>query len=444
MRQKGILFTLFHQPLWVYLAGVFLSMNLTISLAWILGGGKGLIFISSLSLLFYKDIRSRLSTETAITIALHENPWILRFLIPYYLMTVVSWIHSPYVVTYEDIGFIWKTHLGNILALLVCLLISRSPKLLRFLIFFSLPFVLHYCLSVGSVLNRLGGEARSYLNDPTVGGLGGSGTWQIIAMYAVMLLGQVFSEKNHIFKISGILCVVYMFRCILRAGFATPVGLLLIGTMAFSTVYFFYGKKTRNSALFKWVIIIGGIVGALSLFYKIAHQEGDAVTSKSVTGRFYNLSKNPLGGGYGEEGAGFEGSRLSYMSVGWHAFLESPIIGKGGPNPDIRHTNISSCGHHSIIDYFGHLGIIGGGGYLLFVILCFKNVLRRYKMTKSWIDAGSFGVMVMYFVGGVVNPMWMGGTMSVMYLLCLPVRNKQIEWEYQVGIRQPGEDFDEA
>lgn len=438
MKIKGLLYTLFHQPAWAYIVGIFITMNLAPSMASLLGGGKGLLFFSILGLLLFRDKELRMSAGRAIELTLRENRWLLYCLVPYYIMVVVSWIHSPYEVKYEDIGFIWKTHLGNIVSLFIAMAISRNPKWLRFFVVFALPFVLRYCVLFSSVLQVLGGEARDYLRDPSVGGLGASGNWQVIAMYSVVLLGCVFAEKNWVFKCLGILCVLYIDKCILRAGYATPVALLLIGYMVFSCAFFFYGKKTRYSGMLKVLIIVGGIVGSGLAFYKIGAQDEDSAISRSVTQRFKKLAENPLGGGYAGEGEGTEGSRMAFMAVGWNSFLESPLFGKGGPTPCIRGI-YASAGHHSIVDYLGHFGLLGGGAYILFVLICLRISIRRYRLTKTWLDAGALGVMIMFFMGGVVNPCWMAGPMSLMLLFCTPFNNRNLWREYKFGLRRVGD-----
>ena len=135
---------------------------------------------------------------------------------------------------------------------------------------------------------------------------------------------------------------------------------------------------------------------------------------------------NPSGGGYD-----VEHSRFRAMYIAWDSFCKAPIFGRGGEYPSPRYD--VSAGHHSFVDYLGHYGIVGGGAYIVFVVLSMRYLFKRYRQTRDWFDSARMAVSVMFFVGGVVNPGWVGLPASTFLIFCAPFKNRALDTSRRVN-----------
>jgi len=234
-------------------------------------------------------------------------------------------------------------------------------------------------------------------------------------MLTLILAGQLLSEKNKRVKIIGALCLVPLYRAMLFCGFATPIALFIIGHILFAFSCFLFGKKDVTQFMIRMFLTGGLLVGSVVMVYKISQSEDDS-RLRSIQTRFQKMLENPRGGGYDVEHSRFD---LIYISM--ETFKENPIFGAGGGYMKNRKTG----GHQAMFDYFALYGIVGGGAFTLFALMCFWNAFQRCKQEKDWATFGRFGATGMFLIVGMVNPCWLGGPLTALFIFANPFRIPQ-------------------
>lgn len=421
-------------PKGVWLMAFALSVQFSPVLVYKIKGGAVICSIFALGMLLCKSKFCREGFWGGLVRAISENSGKCMLLFVFYSLCVAAWFYAPYDITYSDIQHLWKKMLLNIVAVLVGLFVSQYPYFIKPILILCIPFALYQTGLMGVVAAE-DVEARSFLRNEEVGGiLGGFTQWESIAMLSVMLVGLLMRVKSKIIKILLVIAVVFFSWTTLKAGYATPFALLIIGYGMIGFGYLCFGSSRRTNAMVKLSVFSLFIVGVILIFYKIVKsvETGD-MASESVASRFYMFMLDPRGGGYEVEHSRFRG-----IPIALESFCKWPIFGGGGEYPSPRYD--VSAGHYSLFDYFAHYGVVGGGAYLIFVLLTMGYLFKRYKRTRDWLDLAKFSVSVMFFVGGVVNPGWRELPMSTYLILCAPFKNKREDSNRYAGI--PVSDWD--
>lgn len=404
-------------PRGVWFMALGLSVQFSPVLVYKIKGGAVICAIFALGMLFCQSKYCREGFFRALSQAVNDNSAKCTLLFIFYTLSIAAWFYAPYNISYVDIQHIWKKMLLNIVAVVIGLFMSRYPQFIKTVLIMCIPCALFQTGFMGRVASE-GLEARSLLGESDGGVLGGFTQWESIGMLAVMLVGLLMTVQNKMVKIVlGGLAVFFSWTT-LKAGYATPFALLLIGYGMIGVGYLRFGSSRRTNAMLKIGVFMLCVVGALMVFYKVASSvDTGKEASESIAMRFYNFMKDPRGGGYD-----VEHSRFREMSTAIRSFCKWPIFGGGGEYPSPRY-DVSS-GHYSMLDNFAHYGIIGGGSYLIFVLLTMSYLYKRYKRTRDWLDCAKFAVSIMFFVGGVVNPGWRELPMSTYLILCAPFVNR--------------------
>lgn len=406
-------------PKGVWLLALGLSVQFSPVLTYKIKGGSVVCLIYAIGALFCVSKYCREGFFSAVIKAIKDNGWKCTLLLIFYIVAVAAWFYAPYDIGYKDIQHIWKKMLLNIVALFIGLFLSRYPQFIKTIVICCIPCALYHAVLMDSIKAVEGLDARNYLGDSGGGGvLGTFSQWEGIALLSILLTGYLMTVQNKIVKVLLGVLVLFFSGTVLKAGYATPFALLLIGFGMIGLGYFRFGSSRRTNFAKKICVFSLFIFGAILVFYKVATSSDlKTAASESITMRFAALIIDPMGGGYSSEH-----SRFSLMKIGWNSFCESPIFGRGGEYPSPRYETVG--GHHALVDYLGMYGLIGGGAYLLFVLITMKYLYQRYKQTRDWFDCAKMSASVMFFVGGVVNPGWMDLPMSCYLMLCAPFINR--------------------
>lgn len=408
-----------HVPAGVWLLAFGLSVQFSPVLTFTIKGGGVICCIYAIGMMFCRSRFCRTGFGNAVSAAVRENGGLFALLAVFYVIAVAAWFYAPYEISYNDIRHVWKKMALNVVAIFIGMFLSRYPHFIKTFVLLCIPCALFQTGLMSRVAATEGMEARSFLGESGAGGFLGAFTqWEAVAMLSVMLFGLMMTIKNKVAKVSLGVLILFFAVNILRAGYATPFALLLIGFGMIGLGYMRFGSSKRTNAAMKIAISVLFVLGAAFVFYKVAKSaETGKMASESVATRFYAFMLNPSGGGYD-----VEHSRFRAMYIAWDSFCKSPIFGRGGEYPS-PHYDVSA-GHHALVDYLGHYGLIGGGSYLLFVLLTMRYLFKRYRRTRDWFDSSKMAVSVMFFVGGVVNPGWLDLPMSCYLIFCAPFVNR--------------------
>ena len=319
------LFTKVPKGIWLFALG--LSVQFSPVLTYKIKGGAIICIIYAIGAFFCVSNYCREGFFNAVIKAIQDNGWKCTLLLIFYIVAVAAWFYAPYDIGYKDIQHIWKKMLLNIVAIFIGLFLSRYPQFIKTIVICCIPCALYHVSLMNSVKAIEGLDARSYLGDGGGGGfLGTFCQWEGIALLSILLTGYLMGMQNKIIKV--ILCVLVLFfsGTVLKAGYATPFALLLIGFGMMGLGYFRFGSSKRTNFVKKLFVLSLFIVGAVIVFYKVATSADlKTAASESITMRFAALMIDPMGGGYSSEH-----SRFSLMEIGWNSFCDSPIWGRGG------------------------------------------------------------------------------------------------------------------
>ena len=352
------------------------------------------------------------------------NNHILVLLTLYYIMVVISWFHAPYKVQYSDWSFIWKQHLMDILEIMVVFYLCQNPHRIRLILWLCfLANLIQFVIFKGASDYYGIAEARGFLGEAGGGALGRSTNWESVVMFALAFAGYLMTEQNKILKIIGFSGLSVFPYFILKAGFATPVLVGFMGCIVTGFVYFKYGNRRKVPAGVRFLFLAAVVAIVVFAFFRIANRVNtDKKEGMSIAVRFADMLESRKSPGYQEESYG--SNRTKLMLHGLNSFIESPIIGKGGPFPSA--TSIVAHDHQAITDYLAHFGLIGGGSFIAFVFICISYTVKRYKIHQTWQDAAAVGVASIFLFGGVFNPMWYSSPLQCMLIFCLPFKTREM------------------
>ena len=394
---------------------VFFSFGVLFSIVtnYHLGGSIARICMMCIGVLVLSYRRGDVPFWVAVERTISANVVCLLLLLIYYTWIVVGCFRAG-SFTYcggVNIVFMWKYYLNELCALFLGFLLLHNPRYRRWAIYTAAIFMLFHAVFSLQRVADTGMDLRMSMRE-TEGVYGVTGFWEPFAMGTLLLLGYVLAEKQMWLKIAGFCCLPVLYRAILFCGFATPVALFLIGHIIIGVIILGYGTRQERGKVFKVVVSLVIVCSAYVAITQIASNVED-VRMRNIQARFQNMLEHPEGGGYS-----VEDSRLEMMHIGFDSFKKSPFAGAGGMYPN----NPASGGHHAFVDYLGIFGLIGGGSYILFVLLCIRNTIRRYVLERTMANAATVGIAVMYFVGGIFNPCWYGDPTMVLYFYAFPFR----------------------
>jgi hypothetical protein len=251
---------------------------------------------------------------------------------------------------------------------------------------------------------------------------GTTGFWGLIGILFPIFLAVVLSLKKTLLKTFYIIILFIIVYKLFFSGFATPVGLLLINLTLMGVLYFIYNfrKSSRFLRAFFVIFFFYGI--AFFLLNTITQSQSSALAD--VQWRFNNFIENPQGGGYSGSIAEEE-SRFLLMQFSWNTFLKNPFFGGGGNIRTSIYEGISG-GHSSAVDFLAVLGLLGGGGaFIYFVFIVFRNARKQLKRTKSFNEICHFASVITFIIGGIMNPYWQGPILASFLLIVSIYKNPE-------------------
>lgn len=412
MRRESF-FDLFKVPVGMWLIAFAYGVQLSPGIQFRIKGGVTVCIIYAFGMILCASGMKARSFFADVGKICRGNSTMVLCLFLYYFFVFSAWCYAPYKVHYFEVQSIWKFHVLNFFALFIGMFLTRNPRFIRFVIVASIPLVFLYAFEARNLMTHFQIDARDADFN-----LGSTTLWESIALYSIMLLGFVMTERNYVLKGLVFLVMLYIDKAILSAGYATPFALLLGGHCIFGFCYLRYGKKDRLAGLKKIGLMVLLFVVSIAIFLKLANsfERGEDDRFNSIAQRFYGLKEDPRGGGYD-----VEHSRFDSMAVSWEGFLNAPLFGNGGVYTS---NHYELCGNHqAIVDFLSMYGIVGAGAYYIFLFIALSNIVKRYKITKDWFDCASVCVGFMFFMGGVVNPCWYGPPMTGFLVLGMPFKD---------------------
>lgn len=371
-----------------------------------IGGVRTVVLVVILGTFFARYKKDDCPFAVAVRRMLHANSGMMCLLAWFYFVVIVSALRGGMGVLVE-----WKFHVTSILGLLYGLFLSQNAKYMRYAIYVISVVLLYHSFGANAYVSSTGMDMREALND-LEGMLGHTDYWTDYCMLLLLFASYLIKEKNKIIRIVGSLIALYLYKTVLLCGFATPVALFLIGHAFVGFAYLRYGKKGILQVLLRVGFALVLIVGSAWGIFKISTLEDDSRFS-SIQVRFKNMIENPEGGGYS-----VEDSRFLLALISWSTFKQNPIFGCGGTYLN----NPKSGGHHAAIDFLAIHGLLGGGAYIAFVILCVMNAYRRCRQERDWAAYSAFACSGIYLIVGLVNPGWYGGPMTILLLYVQPFK----------------------
>lgn len=231
-------------------------------------------------------------------------------------------------------------------------------------------------------------------------------TMQIV--FIPILFWRSFSEKGILRFLLIILCIAIIGMCTVSS-FGTPVGLVIAGFVIISVLAFFIKGNWKSKFLASFLFIF------LFSFYQVVKNHPLLTQAQN---RIENAYEDPTSGGYqGEEAK--EGSRWLLSLTSYDLFLANPFFGGGGGSSV---SNSKLGGHSSFFDMLGAFGLFGGaGGFIVLIIICLKNVMKKYIFTRDWESLVGLTTMILYTIAGIVNPYWEGFYFVLLLIICKPI-----------------------
>jgi len=373
-------------------------------LRWI-GGISSVMIAVTICLLVASYKKDDIPFFKAVRQGFQANKGLLFFLVSFYF-----WVTVGYFRDIEDVGGNEiKKHLMGIFTLFLGFFLAVNKKYTRLLILAMIPLMLFHAFMAKNYVDSTGNDLRVALRDEE--GLGHTQYWTTFAILSLIILSYLLAEKNKIIKIVGVICLIPFYYVILICGFATPVALFIIGHALLGLAYFRFGPQ-KSSLFLKRLGLAGGLL-VFSVGAVIILSQAKSNVLRNIQYRFKNMLEDPRGGGYEREH-----SRFDLILISIDTFKQYPLLGCGGPSQN----NPRSGGHNDWADFLALYGIVGGGAMIIFVCLCLRNTTLRCKREKEWTAYGRFAAAGMYMIVGIVNPLWTGPTMVILFLLVQPFK----------------------
>jgi len=356
----------------------------------------------------------------AVNQVILANKGLFFLLACHYFWVIIGYFRDLEGVSSSEV----KQHMTFIFSLFLGLFLVVNKKYSRFLIFMMVPLMLYHTFTAKSFIDYTGEELRDAITESGGLAFGHTYYWSGFAMLILILFGQLLDEKKVIIKIVGAMCLIPLYYIMLTCSFATPIAAFLIGHILFGLAYFRFGKKGAAQFFIRLAVFAGLLIGSVYVAYQLSQAE-DEKRPNSIQSRFQSMIEDPRGGGY----SGKKESRFALILISIDTFKRNPIFGCGGGYLG----NPQTGGHQAIADYLALYGIVGGGPFILFVFLCFRNAGRRCKQEQSWVSYGRFAATGIYVIIGIVNPAWMGQAVVPFLLLAQPFKLPK----QHLGLNQP-------
>lgn len=402
-------------PLGVWCICAAFGVMFAIGLEKMIGGSIPRIIIICFGLMVLVDRYQGVPFQAALARTCRDNRWTLTLLATYYAWIVVGCLRVGSFTT--SFGFdalhVWKGYMMEWFALACGCLFLANPRYRRWGVYAAALFMLLHAVLALQYVGLTGLDLRMSAAT-TAGSYGLSGFWQPFATVTVLLLGYLLSETNKWIRFAGFACLPLLYLAIVCCGFATSLAIFLLGHVVMGVGGLLIPGMRRGGRLIVKIVVSALFVAfACAAFMQVVRSVDDR-RLVNIQWRFRNLLEAPKGGGYREDA-----SRFSLMSVGWDSFKEAPVLGTGG----MFFRNPATRGHHAVVDYLAVYGLIGGGAYILFLLMGLRNTIRRYRRAPTWTHLSMVSAAVMYLVGGIVNPTWYGVSTMVFYFYVIPLRS---------------------
>jgi O-antigen ligase len=233
------------------------------------------------------------------------------------------------------------------------------------------------------------------------------------------------------FSFSGIKRPILLISCsciglaVILSTFTSAVSIMLLGIIVFVLLAYEKSLKKLLTSAVSLVLVLLIIFAVLSFLGNT--EQVSFVTSKIV--RLYE--------GITESGVvrGDETGRGSLFMLSLNTFMNNLLIGVGPCTTVLNpwlYTYVG--GHSSWIDQLAEYGILGFGWFIIFALSGTVQVVRyfiRYK--KNLIVRAAFVSCILYFIGGVVNPVLFVNSISALFYLFVlgsmesTVRNRKVQ-----------------
>lgn len=265
-------------------------------------------------------------------------------------------------------------------------------------------FAVVNCLLAGKLIGQeINARTINATSDDVYEKVGNTAFWGMIGILSPIFLANSLKKKSKVHMTILFSLLFYLIYNLLFSGYATPIALFLINIILIGVIFLFKPKRNKLSNLKAVGIFAISILIGFYIFNSILKSASNSQIE--VKERFSNFFKNPEGGGY-RKNQGM--SRFVIMDFSWQTFRKKPIFGGGGNIRTSIHEGISG-GHSSAIDNLAVLGLLGGGGALLyFIIKAFCNSVRRLRRNFNFDNISNLSVLVTFIIGGIMNPYWSG------------------------------------
>lgn len=202
-----------------------------------------------------------------------------------------------------------------------------------------------------------------------------------------LIYGVMFIPVVLFYKIRRIQCktkikllyfilMLFFLYLIFKSGFTTAFLISLFG------IYIIFLSNIKHNKILKIVIISLAtiFIGYLFIYCGLL----DYITGFLPYDSMISVRLNEIGPVLlGRSTGGSFGIRLELFQKSFHAFIDNPLFGveyKVGYNYSNEATLLGL--HSEWIDNLGRYGIAIGLPYFLFIVLCFKDLIKKYKNTK--------------------------------------------------------------
>lgn len=399
-------------PYGIVIVGLALGLNFAPLVMSRLGGSWTILILVACGIFCVRYRPRDLPFKMALEKVVPNNAGMIVCLTIYYVMVIVAAIRWEFAWATES--HVGKAHIMNLVGLVLGFFFVANKQYNRWIIYCSVPFLLYSTYYLNIYVDITGESAKMALSE-LEGALGSSSNWQIFGMQIFLLLGVWLDEKNKVLKFFGTVILLVLYRAILLCGFATPIGLMIIAHAVLGSIFLFFAKPSKYALILKVVISVALVTGAVYAFFAIGEMDEKDKRYADIQYRFKHLREDWRGGGYDYDAGQ---SRLELKDISIAQFKQAPWFGVGGVYQ--THNKHSTGGHQSLFDFFAIYGVVGGGAYVFFVLLCLKNALLRYRREQSWFAASQIGLVVMFVVGGMVNPGWVGMPVTILFLYGQP------------------------
>lgn len=219
------------------------------------------------------------------------------------------------------------------------------------------------------------------------------------------------------FKFKGVKRIIYSASCVfigvavLLSTFTGAVSIMVFGLLTLAILS--YGKSLK-----KFLTGVANIGLVLIIFLPLFLFLIDTEQVNEVISKIVRLYEGISGQGLLE---GEETGRAYLFTISLNSFLSNPFLGVG-PCTTVANPNlyIYVGGHSSWIDQLAEYGIIGFSFFIAFAMAIAQRIrvyFFRYK--NNLIITASFISVLLYFIGGIVNPVVFIPSMMVLFFLLM-------------------------